>query len=122
MVDSNQINISKRESKRFKMERIRSRGNPNGRPYGQKPKDTMQAAVWNYNDAGGLRSRKFVDHSKNRQRRQFMTDIMSVQRIRFCRFYECYRLNAFNRAKFGSAGRTRSREICWTLNQKTKKI
>ena len=85
MIDSKQVNISKSESKRSKMERIRSRGNPNGRPYGQKPKDDMQDAVWNYNDAGGLLSRKFVDHSNNRQRRLFMTDEWEVHRIRFCK-------------------------------------
>ena len=102
MTDLKQVNILKSESKRFKWEQIRSRGNPNGRPYGQKPKDTMQDAVWSDNDAGGLLSRKFVDHSKNRQRRQFMTDIMSVQRIKFCRFYEeCFiDLTPYNRAKF----------------------
>lgn len=84
-MDSKQINILKSESKRFKWEQIRSRGNPNGRPYGQKPKDTMQDAVWSDNDAGGLLSRKFVDHSKNRQRRLFMTDEWVVHRIRFCK-------------------------------------
>ena len=85
MIDSKQVNTSKSESKRFKWEQIRSRGNPNGRPYGQKPKDTMQDAVWSDNDAGGLLSRKFVDHSKNRQRRLFMTDEWEVHRIRFCK-------------------------------------
>ena len=101
MIDLKQVNILKSESKRFKMERIRSRGNPNGRPYGQMPKDIMQDAVWSDNDAGGLRSRKFVDHSKNQQRRLFMTDIMSVQRIRFCRFYEeCFiDITPYNRNK-----------------------
>ena len=102
MIDSKQVNVLKIESKRSKCAQIRSRGNPNGRPYGQKPKDIMQEAVWSDNDAGGLLSRKFVDHSKNRQRRQFMTNIMSVQRIRFCRFYEeCFiDLTPYNRAKF----------------------
>ena len=102
MTDSKQTNILLQEWRRFNNQSVRNRGYPNGRPYGQKPKDDMQDVVWNYNDAGGLRSRKFVDHSKNRQRRQFMTDIMSVQRIRFCRFYEgrFIDLTPYNKAKF----------------------
>ena len=84
MTDSKQINILLQEWRRFNNQRVRDRGYPNGRPYGQKPKDIMQDAVWSDNDAGGLLSRKFVDHSKNLQRRLFMTDEWVVHRIRFC--------------------------------------
>ena len=102
MIDSKEVNILKSERKRYKWEQIRSRGNPNGRPYGQKPKDIMQDAVWSDNDAGGLLSRNFVDHSKNPIRRKFMTDIKSVHRIRFCRFFEerFIDITPYNRAKF----------------------
>ena len=97
-----EINISTTEYRRFKKENIRNRGNPSGRPYGQKPKDEMQDKVWGDDDIGGLLSRKYVDHSKNQQRRRFMTDIMSVNRIRFCRFFEeCFiDLTPYNRSKF----------------------
>ena len=110
-MDSKQINILKRESKRSKWGQIRNRGYPNGRPYGQKPKDIMQDAVWSDNDAGGLLSRKFVDHSKNLQRRLFMTDIISVQRIRFCRFFEerFIDITPYNRAKFEKQRRKNKR-------------
>lgn len=84
-MDSKQINILKSESKRSKCGQIRNRGYPNGRPYGQKPKDTMHNSVWSDNDVIGLLSRKFVNHSNNRQRRLFMTDEWEVHRIRFCK-------------------------------------
>lgn len=111
MTDSKQINILLQEFRRFNNQSVRDRGYPNGRPYGQKPKDTMQDAVWSNNDAGGLLSRKFVDHSKNPIRRKFMTDIISVQRIRFCRFFEerFIDITPYNRAKFEKQRRKNKR-------------
>ena len=100
-MDCKQYNILKSENQRSKKERIRSRGYPDGRPYGQKPKDDLENMVWKDNDIG-LCSRKFVDHSKNPERRKFMTDAWAVHRIRFCWCCaECFLdPTPYNRAKF----------------------
>ena len=102
MTDSKQTNILLQEWRRFNNQRVRDRGYPNGRPYGQKPKDDMKNTIWDDNGITMLKSRKFVDHSKNRQRRLFMTDICEVHRIRFCRFFEerFIDMTPYNRVKF----------------------
>jgi hypothetical protein len=109
-MDTKQLNIERCEAQRQKKEKVRCRGFSNGRPFGQQPKDDMEDMVYGGNEIG-MRSRKFVDHSKNPIRRKFMTDAWAVHRIRFCWMCaECFLdTTPYNRSKFEQQRRKNKR-------------
>ena len=104
-IDTKRIFESKSEFRRSKMLKNKERGNPNGKPFGQKPKDNMNDYVWVDDDDwfGGARfaSRKQVDHSADPIRRRFMTSPRMVHRIFNCRacLEASYDTTSMDRAK-----------------------